>query len=852
MFPEASGESPVSRGPGGSAHGRCRLEWSRAARQSIFVPHPSCFGPEFVQDCFPSPVVRRSQIDRSCGWAGARIPHGRIPRAFVRTGHRAVLAAVLCGLLLGTAGSPFATAAETGSVAVSLSEIRIGIGGVLKAGHWAEASVQVEGLSGSPAVLQLTAVDAEGQSALFTGTEVSATAGGRATLRCLFLVGRLERPLLLEVLQDGKTVFSQSLRPVESQNTPAVWKVAGPGDVLVASAGKPGGLTGPDGGDTEPPLRHLPLNSLLELPTAPAGYESLDALVLAAPVADETGGEEDGRAYALDAERNAALKSWVASGGHLILSVASKSADYSESRLAEWVPIQVAAEPTAHRDLAGLESFARRNELIVIRGEVPAARIEQHAGRVLISGLDGPLLVQAAYGLGCVSVVGLDLNRAPLRDWTPLTDVVRRLILASQFDRETEQAAAGAQLTRAGISDLKTQWHASQEWFPNVDRPSTWAVMGLIALYVLLIGPLDWLIVHRLLRRPRLTWITFPLLILLAASVAWWFGDARNSQPFSMNQYDVIDIDGGLEELRGRTWASVYSPESRRYAISAAPAAWETAGTQAAETGTAGQVTAVEPLRLAWSGVPETGYGGMYRGGGLSLANAAYHISTAAGSIGDLPVPVWSTRSVRADWKTNAAGLVESELTSTGSGQLSGTFRHRLPVDIEDWVIAFDRRAYLPLSRDPESPASRIRPGQTWSPNLGTVRQRELGGFLTGTRATRVEGKSKVDETIRISQEEYEPLNREPADIIRVLTFHEVTGGVSYTGLTNHELRKLDLTKLLSLNRAVLFGRLRMQASRITVDGEQIAPSRQAAFVRIILPVRQTGPERRELPDLDD
>ena len=798
------------------------------------------------------------------------------------------LAVLVAGLLVVQTRAPaFADDTDSpASGAVTSHDVQVGIGGVLKAGRWAEARLTVGGLSGSTAALRVTATDAEGQLAEFVGSDVAVSANGSATLTALFQVGRLDRPLTLKVLSEGRTVEQTVLRPsltvsASTGNDALSWQVARPEELLVASVGQPVGMAAAseDASRAASGVRHIPLNSVTGLPVHAAGYESLDALILCLPATSGTGtqnGPSGPTAYEPGEVQADALRRWVAAGGHLIVSVALEVERLNQSPLADWLPVTLGETPASQRDLAGLESFSRRNELIVIRGRVPAARIDSHDGRVLVNGLDGPLIVQSAYGNGRVTVIGLDLNRSPLVEWAPQSALLRRLIQGGQAQQQDSDSGSSSQLTRAGITDLKTQWHASQEWFPEVHRPATWTVMGLILLYVVVIGPLDWLVVHKLLRRPWLTWLTFPLATVLVTGAAWWYGNRQNDQPLSMNQYDVVDIDARLGELRGRSWFSLYSPDSRRYALEAEPAAWgtnasaEVAGADESSSHATGETVplahtagggdtaapstalAGEPLRLGWSGIPETGYGGMYREGGLNLVTAGYRLDVARGRIGNLPLPVWSTRSCRAEWTAHVPDLVESSLSSSAAGQLAGTIRHHLPGEIEDWVIAYGRRAYLPVSRDSDSPASRIRPGQTWSPGQSIVRQRELAGFLTGTRATRVAGKRKTDDTVQFSQEVYQPLNREPADIIRVLTFHSVTGGRDYTGLTNHELRKLDLTELLSLNRAVLFGRLRLPASRILVDGTPMTPARHAGFVRIVLPVRQARPERTELPDFDD
>ncbi len=61
------------------------------------------------------------------------------------------------------------------------------------------------------------------------------------------------------------------------------------------------------------------------------------------------------------------------------------------------------------------------------------------------------------------------------------------------------------------MSDLGTQLQAVYDAISPETRWSSWQIMSMMALYVLIIGPLDYVVVVLLLKRAHLTWITFPL-----------------------------------------------------------------------------------------------------------------------------------------------------------------------------------------------------------------------------------------------------------------------------------------------------------------------------------------------------
>ena len=133
--------------------------------------------------------------------------------------------------------------------------------------------------------------------------------------------------------------------------------------------------------------------------------------------------------------------------------------------------------------------------------------------------------------------------------------------------------------------------------------------------------------------------------------------------------------------------------------------------------------------------------------------------------------------------------------------------------------------------------------------NDHTVRSRELRGFMTGATYRRREKNisSGGEEDVHY-QEKYNVLNVEPADVLRMLTFHESAGGTVYTGLTNSALRTFDLTDLVSLDRAVLFGRVELPVTQVAIDGSTQQAGRRETLIRIVMPVADVERKDRTLP----
>ena len=769
--------------------------------------------------------------------------------------------AVAVGLLLGISLLPRPLAgAEGGDEPLRIDRISIGLRGYHKLGLWTPVVCTVSLDRPLRVRLEVTAPDPDGNPVTFPTAETELPAGTHR-LRGLFQSGRLNAAIGIAVRSSDGVTAARTVRPSADAGAMLHPAVAA-STVLVATIGKPPGFATLQAGRSlqaakragngknpqkpERPIQVVELEGPDRLPVDPLACEAWDALVIAGP-ADP------------DAVRNRGLRSWVRSGGHLVLCVGGDGvAAYQQTRLAEWVPVKTTGTSTL-RQLTGLESFSDGKVSLVLKRPVAAARFGQVDGAVLFSEIDGPLLVRVPYGFGRVTFLGLDLTVAPFRDWKGLPDLARKLVVSRQVEARSHRRTRQGQLARSGVSELASQLHGALDHFPEVHRGSLWSAMVLMLVYLTAIGPLDYLFVHRVLKRPRLTWITFPLLVILAGGLTVWQARRVNGNRLLVSQISLVDLDVSSKEMRVRTWADVYSPRTARYGMAVDPVSLQRVSAAAGPGRHRSGARPSSAATVSWFGVPESGFGGMYRRGGFELGRAAYMFTPRAQAIENLPISIWTTKTLSATRQSSGGGLVESQLEAAGSGsRLTGTIVHHFSVPLRNWFIAYGNSVYRPRVRATSADGGDLPPGRQWSLSSPQVESRELVGFLTGSIAVRYRAEHKRDDTIRNVRMQWNPENRNPDDILRILTFHELVGGKSYTGLSNGLLRPLDLSPLLRVDRAVLFGTIDVPAARLMLkDGtpdaaHPVEPSRYTTCVRIVLPVQRTGGQRRELPKPND
>ena len=76
---------------------------------------------------------------------------------------------------------------------------------------------------------------------------------------------------------------------------------------------------------------------------------------------------------------------------------------------------------------------------------------------------------------------------------------------------------------------------------------------GLVFIYILWIGPGDYFLVKRLLKRMELTWITFPVMVLSVSLGAYLLAYHLKGDQLRINQVNLVDVDVETGLVRGTT-----------------------------------------------------------------------------------------------------------------------------------------------------------------------------------------------------------------------------------------------------------------------------------------------------------
>jgi len=161
---------------------------------------------------------------------------------------------------------------------------------------------------------------------------------------------------------------------------------------------------------------------------------------------------------------------------------------------------------------------------------LPLVEATPRDSSVVLKLQDKPLLIEATHGLGKISVLAFNPEREPFRSWenrqwfwarlcgVPPTLIHTRTL--SNYGGHSVDAIFGAVIDSRQVRKLP---------------------VSALVLLLAVIGPADFIWLRRI-NRTVLTWVTFPLYVLLFSGLIYFIGFALRSGKTEWNELHVVDV----------------------------------------------------------------------------------------------------------------------------------------------------------------------------------------------------------------------------------------------------------------------------------------------------------------------
>jgi hypothetical protein len=461
----------------------------------------------------------------------------------------------------------------------------------------------------------------------------------------------------------------------------------------------------PTSGSGPATVAHITLG---DIPPLSQALDSLGAIIL-----------DDVDTGTLSEEQRAALEAWVARGGTLVATYRPGGVD-TLAGLGDLPPVTVSGS----RDVSSLSPLADLIGLpITTTGSVAVGNAQLKAGpayssRVLATTADGtPLVVVRDLGLGQVVYLGLSPALPPLKGWEGTVRLVKRLL--SEHDLRISYGASlrtSPEYSYMGMPGGGAVFEAYGGLFalPGLELPDPWLIGGFLLLYIIVIGPVNFIVLRRL-RRAEMAWITIPVLVALFSIVAYALALGSKGASLISIRANVVHTVEGIEQASLAQHFGLYSPARRTYRLDLNT---DSVLTEINAYGYYQGPTAIKPPVIGGNGTTSTG---------------------------DVNIDTWSLRGFLAQHAARLQSPLEADL-HLGQNEIVGRVTNRTNGPLEDVALVRGRAMqYIGYMAPGETVDARLdvsngifdnsTPANLLPPPAGVVVQ-QPGGYYYGPGST--------------------------------------------------------------------------------------------------------------------
>lgn len=730
-----------------------------------------------------------SQVPVAASGGGSWCPRRGEARRSRRAaaGTSAAVASAILGCLLASA------------TAAAAPRIDIGFDGIYRTGSWTPLAVATR--EDGTVAARVWVEDADGELVGSTPA-ANARSPNEDPVPTRFLV-RFGRPDARVVVEWGDGSREPILPPAALESTSRVLVVIGD----LPCAERAARLMQRGDGTR---IRVVPLTAAAVFAPSGRSFDGADAVVIC------------GSAVAtMPPATLAALDAWVVRGGKLVFLAGLSAAPpaLEEGPASAWIPGPPGsggrvARMVPLRRTAAIETYAKAGRPLdraaVAALEAPLLEdpasldgtIEAWDGS---SPVDLPLVVRRARGFGTVTWAGIDLDRGSFRSWQGSDSLLVELL----GGRAAKEGRAGEGGSRS--LDLGGQLRVAVDRFSGVAAVPFEVVAGMALLYVACLYPLEWWVVSRS-GRPRIAWLTLPLLVAAFTGLSWWTAARYKVGERRTNRADVIDVDVAGSVTRGTSFLGVWSPANAAISVSAGPLATPPIAGPAIDAA------------VSWYAVRGRGMGAVDAPTAHPSLATAPSFAPQPDRLEQVPLAAASSRVFEGEWIAPCGpAVVDSDLRRDAQGMLRGRLVSRLPFALEGCAVYHAGWCY---------DIGSFAPGASFDPLAGKG-PRTLAAALTRSAAVME----------RVQTERWDTERTDLERILEIVGFHEAAGGTSYTSLEAGPLGRLDLSALLPIERAVLVGR-GPAGTAWRLDGDARDAAAAVVLWRIVIPLDRRPAER--------
>ncbi|MEX2547144.1 MAG: hypothetical protein WD830_05075 [Chloroflexota bacterium] len=405
------------------------------------------------------------------------------------------------------------------------------LGRNVRSGTWAAVRVRLE--NHGPQVDGELRISTSAQGASTYGVPIQLAPGARQEHILYGKTASFESRFLITLVSGGSEIVRANA-PIDASEpeTDGVYVIAEHPEALVTSIR--GAISSPG----RPPPAVVAIGAA-DLPARVEAWGSVDRLVW-----------QDINSANLDGGQLEALRTWVSSGGQLVILGGTTGTTTLGGFPSDLLPYQAARVidvPTADLQLLLGTLPAEATALPALAGTLDRGTVIARSG-------DDVIAAGTIYGQGSVALFGIDPS-TPWLAGSSAADVFWARALPPSAVRTELGQARGDDFILSALNNL-----------PSVQLPRMDQLFLLIVAYIIAIGPLNYVVLRHRDRR-EWAWLTMPAVILFFAVAAYGFGVLLKGTNVIVNELAIVYGSAGTDRGIAEVHVGVFSPNRATFDV---------------------------------------------------------------------------------------------------------------------------------------------------------------------------------------------------------------------------------------------------------------------------------------------
>jgi hypothetical protein len=331
-------------------------------------------------------------------------------------------------------------------------------------------------------------------------------------------------------------------RVVESQSTSATNTTAVLIGVLSDRPGTLDGMSSVHIGGVTPIVAHLTPD---ELPDSGLLLRAFDVLAI-----------DDFATDTLTASQRSAITDYMMSGGSLLLGTGGSWHKTLAGLPVAIVPMQV----TGSKTLGASPPLGGTAGVEIATGSLTG-------GTAWLADGSQPLLIEKLIGSGSVTMATFDWNQDVIAGWSGTPAILRQVFVRSTYGIGSVPTTG---MNKFGLVSSVSQKGATLfqvlNNVPALNLPAWWLIGSLVLTYVLLVGPINYLVLRAMNRR-ALAWITVPVISIVASGVAYGSSVLTKGTSVQASEVAIVHAEQGWDHAYQETYTGILTPTRGDYDV---------------------------------------------------------------------------------------------------------------------------------------------------------------------------------------------------------------------------------------------------------------------------------------------